>query len=1121
MKSPIPLRRYLLLQMGLVAILPMVIVVALMGMYLMPRMQTDVGIHHQALARTVAGQISDHLMGGERQLNALAEYIQVRGNQSAGQRHALLDAQCGDGDFFESIYIVDTENARIRSVGLPASRRNLRDDLLGLDLSGRELIRVASDPNKTIWSETFLSTVSSRMAVAVAIPLEDQSIIGEITVDQLSDFISGLAVQSALLTIVLDRQGRVIASSQREFSGRHFDLENFPPSDETKLGQLVSHQFELDGRPLFGTHVTIDHLGWRVLVTQPLSDIYQPIRSTLGMILFGLVIALALALVIGWLQANGIAKTSRLYAARARSIAQGHYDLHWPPSKTEEFAHLAENLKQMAKMISQRERALVDSEANLSITLDSIGDAVIVTDAQGKITRMNPMAEHLTGWFSHDAVGQPLPDVFRIINAFTRENVPSPVEKVIAEGQIVGLANHTVLIARDGQEYQIADSGAPINDSEGGIVGVVLVFRDVTETYAKEQEIRESAAKLKNITANVPGVVFQFHAAPGPFYSVGFVNSKAVDMLGLDVPLDQFMKAFAAGIPQDDRDRYIDSIRSAVDEVKTWRYEGRFIKPSGQSLWFSGTATPQTRKDGILFNGVLVDITDRRKMEEALHLTQFCLDKASIGIFRFDSEAKILAVNEQACASLGYTQEELCRMTVFDIDPGFNPEIWPAHIQSLREAGTRKIETRYQHKNGHILPVEIIINIMEFGGEEFHVAFVQDISDRKLAEQEAKGLEAALQHAQKMEAIGTLAGGIAHDFNNILSAVIGYSELALSNTGLDPWMNSNMEKILAAGKRARDLVRQILAFSRRSESELQPLLVEPLVKEALKLLRSSLPTTIEISQEISPETRTIMADPAQIHQIIMNLCTNAAHAMEKNGGRLTIQLSQLNLTDQDLRLHPELSPGTFLKLCVQDTGMGIPADTLEKIFEPYFTTKEKGKGTGLGLAVVHGIVRSYGGAIYAYSEPDCGSTFNVYIPTIQAELPVEDRKIPELPGGSEHILLVDDEPVLLDVGQQMLEKLGYQVSVYQNSCEALAVFRQSPDIFDLILTDMTMPVMTGDKLAVEIMQIRPEIPIIICTGYSSAISSESALEMGIKAFLYKPIVEMDLATTVRQVLDDR
>jgi PAS domain S-box-containing protein len=1114
-----PLRRYLLLQLGLVAVVPVIFVATLMWFYLVPRLQKDIGLHHQALARTVAGQISAHLMGGERQLNALADYIRMHSGRPAGQWYPLLDAQCGDGDLFESIYLLSNTEKHIQSVGLPTSRRNRRDDLLGLDLSGRKWLSAAPVQNEAIWSETLLSTVSSRLAVAVAIPAKAQTIVGEIAVDHLSEYISNLPVESALLTIVLDRQGRVVAASERNLSGRQLSIQDFPEQDHPNTGQLMSQPFEIDGRPLLGTSVTIDRLGWKVLVAQPQINVYRPIRSTLGLIAFGVVVALCLSFASSWLLANSLAQTYRRYAELAQSIARGHYDLHWPPPKTEEFSHLAENLKQMAKMISQRERALVDSEANLSITLDSIGDAVIVTDARSRITRMNPMAEQLTGYSSKEAVGQPLLNVFRIVNAFTRESVVNPAEKVIREGKIVGLANHTVLIAKDGQEYQIADSGAPINDAENGVVGVVLVFRDVTEVYAREQEIRESAAKLKNITANVPGVVFQFHATPEHEYSVGFVNTKAVDLLGLDVPQDRFMKAFASGIPEEDRDRYEASIRAAVDEVKTWRYEGRFIKPSGQHLWFSGSATPQPLEDGILFNGVLVDITERRKMEEALWLTQFCLDKASIGIFRIDSEAQILAVNDQACKSLGYTQEELSRMTLFEISPEFNPQVWSDHIQTLRQSGVRTIETRHRHKNGHIFPVEILINILEFGGEEFHIAFVQDISDRKQAEQDAKQMETALQHAQKMEAIGTLAGGIAHDFNNILAAIIGYSELALSNEDMDPRVTNNMEKILLAGKRARDLVRQILAFSRRGESELKPLLVAPLVKEAVKLLRSSLPTSIEISQQISPETRTIMADPTQIHQIVMNLCTNAAHAMEESGGRLTIRLSQPKLTDRDLRLHPELTPGYFLKLSVQDTGMGIPPDALEKIFEPYFSTKDKGKGTGLGLAVVHGIVHSYGGAIYAYSEPNCGSTFNVYIPTSEDEVQTEDRVTTELPGGSERILLVDDEPVLLDVGQQMLEKLGYHVSIYQNSCEALAVFRQSPDLFDLVLTDMTMPVMTGDKLAVEIMQIRPEIPIIICTGYSSLISSEGALEMGIKAFLYKPIVEMDLAHTVRQVLD--
>ena len=581
------------------------------------------------------------------------------------------------------------------------------------------------------------------------------------------------------------------------------------------------------------------------------------------------------------------------------------------------------------------------------------------------------------------------------------------------------------------------------------------------------------------------------------------------------------MKAFAAGIPEEDRERYRNSIREAVDGKKTWHYEGRYFTQDGRAIWLTGSASPQPAGDGLLFNGVLVDISERREMEELLRLTQFCFDRASFGIFRIGPDGQILAVNDEACRSLKYTREELCRLSVFDIDPHFSPDIWPDHMEKVRRQGGRRIETRHRDRDGTVFPVEVLINYMKFGAEEFNVAFVQNISERKLAEEEARRLESALQHAQKMEAIGTLAGGIAHDFNNILSAVIGYAELALGHPELDSETERHLDKIRLAGIRARDLVRQILTFSRRGKEELKPLLMEPLVKEALKLLRSSLPTTIEIVQDISPGEIVVMADPVQIHQIVMNLCTNAAHAMEAKGGRLTISLSYLHLTERDLRLHPELAPGGYLKLSVQDTGVGIPRNILEKIFEPYFTTKEKGKGTGLGLVVVHGIVRNYGGAIYAYSEPGRGSTFNVYIPTVDAKVRPEEMVATYTSSGNEHILMVDDEPMLLDVGKQMLERLGYRVSIFSNSLEARESFRKTPEAFDLVLTDMTMPNMTGDKLATEMMGIRSDIPIILSTGYNANISSERASEIGIKAFIYKPVVEEELARTIRAVLADK
>ena len=413
------------------------------------------------------------------------------------------------------------------------------------------------------------------------------------------------------------------------------------------------------------------------------------------------------------------------------------------------------------------------------------------------------------------------------------------------------------------------------------------------------------------------------------------------------------------------------------------------------------------------------------------------------------------------------------------------------------------------------MPVEITSNLLEYDGRKFSIACVQDITERKYAEKEASRLEAALVQSQKMEAIGTLAGGIAHDFNNILTAVIGYAELSHSIAEVDSPIDLHLQKVITAGLRAKDLVQQILTFSRKDERELTPLQAGPIVKESIKLLRSTLPTTIEISQQIVHDLDHVIADPTQIHQIVMNLCTNAAHAMETNGGQLKIELSQVRLSDEDIRLHPGLQPGDFLKLSVQDNGCGIPQENLEKIFDPYFTTKEKGKGTGLGLAVVHGIVKKYGGAIYALSELQIGTTFNVYIPTIKIQAAAIAKVTPELPGGNEHILLVDDETLILDVERMLLEDLGYKISTASGSKSALKQFRLTPHVFDLVLTDMTMPKMTGEKLAVELLKIRPDLPIILCTGYSSQISKEAALRMGIRAFVSKPIVRDELATIVR------
>jgi PAS domain S-box-containing protein len=404
-------------------------------------------------------------------------------------------------------------------------------------------------------------------------------------------------------------------------------------------------------------------------------------------------------------------------------------------------------------------------------------------------------------------------------------------------------------------------------------------------------------------------------------------------------------------------------------------------------------------------------------------------------------------------------------------------------------------------------------------GRYVRLQVATDITQLKSLEKERQHAETKLRQAQKMEAIGTLAGGIAHDFNNILSAVLGYAELALDDALNGRISAQYIRQIKKAGGRARDLVQQILTFSRQTETEAKPIQVKPIVKEALKLLRASLPSTIEIRTDIQSEA-IVDADPIQIHQVIMNLCTNAGHAMRDTGGILEVKLIDKVLSREFTDRYPDLTPGPHLRIEVNDTGPGIAPKIMDKIFDPYFTTKEKGEGTGMGLAVVQGIIQGCNGTLSVGSSRGKGASFKIYLPTIHTDEPAQVKLEQVIPGGNESILFVDDEPHLAELSKQLLERLGYKVTIQTSSIEALALFEKQPEAFDLVITDMTMPQMTGDILASRLMSIRPDTPVIICTGYSEKITQELLDRLNIKALIMKPIIRNELLIAVRQVLDD-
>lgn len=405
-------------------------------------------------------------------------------------------------------------------------------------------------------------------------------------------------------------------------------------------------------------------------------------------------------------------------------------------------------------------------------------------------------------------------------------------------------------------------------------------------------------------------------------------------------------------------------------------------------------------------------------------------------------------------------------------------------------------------------------------GRIAHLQIATDITQLRELQEKQSITESQLRLAQKMESIGTLAGGIAHDFNNILASIIGFTELALDDVEKGSIMEDNLQEVYVAGTRAKDLVKQILAFARQSDEELKPIQVDIIAKEVLKFIRSSIPTTIEIRQEITTDSL-INANATQVHQLLMNLCTNAAHAMEDRGGVLDVSLNDVVIEATENTEKSQLKPGNYIEARISDTGVGISPDIIGSIFEPYFTTKGPAEGTGLGLAMVHGIVESYGGKIFVESTLGKGTTFTVYLPITKKRM-IDNFSVEEdLPLGTERVLFIDDEPALASAGSQILERLGYSVTIRTDSTEALNLLKSKTDDFDLVVTDMTMPNITGDELALELVKLQSDIPVILCTGYSKKISEERAAEIGIKAFAYKPIVKADLAKTVRNVLDEK
>ncbi|MDJ0883203.1 MAG: response regulator [Desulfobacterales bacterium] len=534
------------------------------------------------------------------------------------------------------------------------------------------------------------------------------------------------------------------------------------------------------------------------------------------------------------------------------------------------------------------------------------------------------------------------------------------------------------------------------------------------------------------------------------------------------------------------------------------------------------TKNRDNRDENSDFRSLSFDVCTVKALMASTNRYKTLFESAGDAIFVMDFKGQIIDGNRVACEKLRLSRHDMLNQTTMDIISPEHAPFWPERMDELRRLRHIIFETALKAEDGTIVPVEASCRAIEYDNQPAVLTIARDITERIEAEKEKAKLRSQLRQAQKMEAIGTLAGGIAHDFNNILQSIFGYTEIASihASQGKDP--NEALDNILTASQRAKGLINQILSFSRQSEQEKQTVQINLIVKEVLKLIRASLPATIEIKGRNLNSDAVVEADPIQIHQVMMNLCSNAHHAMREGGGVLEVKLSDIDIDREKAAQCGGIQEGPYIELTIRDSGHGIPTEYMDRIFDPYFTSKEKGEGTGLGLAVVHGIISSHGGAITVESEISKGTAFHVIFPK-KNKISAQDKPAAvDAPGrqeGTERILFIDDEPALIDIGKEILSTLGYDVTPCTASDEALDLFKANPERFDLVITDLTMPKMTGDLLAQELMRMRPEIPVILFTGYSDLVSRERFNKLGIRDCLMKPLTRKDLAESIRRVLD--
>lgn len=659
-------------------------------------------------------------------------------------------------------------------------------------------------------------------------------------------------------------------------------------------------------------------------------------------------------------------------------------------------------------------------------------------------------------------------------------------------------------------DFQVGDRWLSIKvdpyiDHNGDIVGAVHILSDITEQRKADRALKESENKFRLAFANAQDAIIWIDGESGTVTNCNKATEKLFGK-GIKEIIGRHHTTF---YPEDKAEQY-HSLLGESGKGSNSSVEAEILTKTGEIRTVTVAVSTMLVEGKEIVQGIMRDITEsQRAIEEIKDLARFPSEDPN-PVLRVSKDCTILYANDASAPALETWNSREGQPL---------PEPWSARIDEVYRSGTGAT-FELDCNDGHTF----FMTLQPIVGSGYVNVYGLDITKRRKAEKETMELELQLGQKQKMEAVGTLAGGIAHDFNNILAAMQGYLELSLDDLPEDSPVRGNLDQILSCSNRAAKLVKQILTFSRKDQeeqAEKEPVLISSIVKEVLGMLRSSLPTTVKICRKIHADSSMVLADPTQIHQVLVNLCTNASHAMHEMGGLLEVSLTDVDFKSETRIGDEYLGPGSYVKLSVCDSGCGMEKEVVERIFEPFFTTKQANEGTGLGLSVVHGIIKSHEGAITVSSVPGEGTTFDIFLPRIEGSA-VETPQLPERAGREkEVILLVDDEEMMVDVTGQILERLGFAVVAKTSSLDALEAFQEKPDEFDLVITDQVMPNMTGTQLARDLISIRPDIPVILCSGFPENVCLDEVESIGIKKFIMKPISREEIAKVVRAVLDAR